>query len=372
MATLLQHLDDLVLVLGEHLSETVGALDEIVLRGAGETSVDELLGVVDFGAERKHLASLLRNGNSVTCQHLDRNTKLLGLNDGLSGILTRRVEHGKHAEQNPVLVVLLVGDTERAETTASELGGLVPEQVRSLLRAGCQGQDGLWRALRTSEAVATERADSRNTLGHGVEGGEFLGLPVVLQNVTCFGVALERKNSDLVDGVERLDVVGRGQGSACHHPVDVLALSDVWLADRQLVGSEGTGLVRAENIDTSKRLDGGQLLHDGLLLREVSSTDGQCGSRDDRQTDRHADDEQNKNVAEKRVVGFLGSGDLEIAEEATYPGKQNPEHDQDEKRSTDAVHDGLEVTLVLCALDKHGSAADERVLRRGQADSTLR
>jgi hypothetical protein len=66
MTTLLQHLDDLVLVFGEDFGETVGALDKIVLGGAGETAVDELGGVVNLGTESKHFAGLLGNGDSVT------------------------------------------------------------------------------------------------------------------------------------------------------------------------------------------------------------------------------------------------------------------------------------------------------------------
>jgi hypothetical protein len=66
VTTLLQHLDDLVLVFGEDFGETVGALDKIVLGGAGETAVDELGGVVNLGTESKHFAGLLGNGDSVT------------------------------------------------------------------------------------------------------------------------------------------------------------------------------------------------------------------------------------------------------------------------------------------------------------------
>ena len=66
VTTLLQHLYDLVFVFGEDFGETVGALDEVVLGSAGETAVDELGRVVDLGTECKHLASLLRDGDSVT------------------------------------------------------------------------------------------------------------------------------------------------------------------------------------------------------------------------------------------------------------------------------------------------------------------
>lgn len=70
----MKHLDDLVLVLGEDFCETIGTLNQIVLQSTGETAVHELGGVVDFGAETKHLAGLLGNGDGITSKHLDGNT----------------------------------------------------------------------------------------------------------------------------------------------------------------------------------------------------------------------------------------------------------------------------------------------------------
>jgi hypothetical protein len=70
VTTLLQHLYDLVLVFGEDFGETIGALDEIVLGSTGKTTGDEPGRVVDLGAESKHLAGLLGDGNSVTTVEL--------------------------------------------------------------------------------------------------------------------------------------------------------------------------------------------------------------------------------------------------------------------------------------------------------------
>ena len=266
VTTLLKHLDDLVLVLREDFSETVSALDKVVLGSTSETTADELGRVVDLGTESKHLASLLSDGNSVTSQHLDGNTELLGLNDGLSGILTRGVEHGQETEKNPVTVVLLVSDTERSETTASELGGLLLVEGSGDLIAVGEVDNGLGGTLGADVLVTTHVADSGDTLGDGVEGSELLSLPAHVEDLTSLGVAADGKNGNLVNGVERLQVVGRGKSSDSHHPVDVLALSDVGLTERELVGSERTSLVRAENIDTSKRLNSSELLDDSLLL----------------------------------------------------------------------------------------------------------
>lgn len=50
MATLLKHLDNLVLVLGENLGETVGLLAKIMHGATGETTVDKSVGIVNLGA----------------------------------------------------------------------------------------------------------------------------------------------------------------------------------------------------------------------------------------------------------------------------------------------------------------------------------
>ena len=60
--------------------------------------------------------------------------------------------------------------------------------------------------------------------------------------------------------------------------------------DTELVSSEGTGLVRAENVDTSQRLDGSELLDDSLATSEEGSTDSHGSRRDTRKTDGNTDD----------------------------------------------------------------------------------
>jgi hypothetical protein len=372
MATLLQHFDDLVLVLGENFSETVGTLDEVVLGGTGKTAVDELGGVVDLGTESKHLAGFLGDSNGITSQHLDGNTELLSLNDGLSGILTGRVEHREKTEENPVATVLLVSDTEGTETTSSEIGSLVTEEPGGLLVTVGQVQDSLGSSLGADVLVTTHVADRGDTLGDGVEGSELLSLPALVEDLASLGVTADGKERNLVNGVERLEVVGRSKSSDSHHPVDVLALGDVGLTDGELVSSEGTGLVRAENVDTSEGLDGSELLDNSPLLGEVGSTDGESGGRDDRKTDGDTDNEEDQSVVEKGD-GALSStavgSDTQVTEETTNPRGEDEEHDQDEKSSTDGVHDGLEMSLVLGSLNKTGGATDERVPGGGQGDT---
>lgn len=360
VTTLLEHLDDTVLVLGEDLGETVSTLDEVVGDSAAKTTVDELLRVVDLGSEGKHLASLLGNGNGITSQHLDGNTELGSLENGLGGILTRGVEHGQETKENPLLVVLLVADTERSETTAGKLTILLAVEGGEGLGGVGKLENGLGGTLGADELVLAETALSSDTLGDGVEGGELVGDPALLKDLTGLGVALEGQDGDLVNGVEGLEVVGRSESGNGHHPVDILALNDVGVTDGELVGSESTGLVRAQNVDTSKGLDGSELLDNGLLLGEVGSADSQGGGGDDGQTDGNTNNEEHKGVV-KQVLG-AGLGNLEVVEETANPGSENPEHDEDEQRGTNVVHDSLEVTLVLGALHEIGSLTDERVV----------
>lgn len=250
MSTLLQHLDDLVLVLGEDLSETISLLDKIVLSGSRETTVDETFRVVNLGTKSQHLASFLGNSDGITSKHLNRETENLGFSDGGGGILTRRVEHGQHAEQLPVSVAFLNANTEGTETTTSKLSGLGLVHIGIFLGAGREVEDSLGGTLGASVADTILDDDSSDTLGDGVERSEFLGLPALGEDLLGSWVTLESENGDLVNRIKRLDVVGRSESGNSHHPVDINTLSHEWLTDGELIGSERTGLVGAENIDT--------------------------------------------------------------------------------------------------------------------------
>jgi hypothetical protein len=250
MTTLLQHFDDLVLVLWEDFGETISLLNEIVLGSSAETTVDETFRVVDLSAKSKHLASFLSNSNGITSKHLDGKTEDLSFSDGGSGIVTRGVEHGKHAEQLPISITFLNSNTERTETTASELGGLCLVHIRIFLGAVGEIQDSLRGTLGASIFDAIFDDDGSDTLGNWVKRSEFLSLPALRQDFLGLWIALESKNCDLIDGIQRLDVVGRSKSSNSHHPVHIDAFSNERLANAKLVSSKRTSLVGAENIDT--------------------------------------------------------------------------------------------------------------------------
>lgn len=133
-----------------------------------------------------------------------------------------------------------------------------------------------------------------------------------------------------------------------------------WVVQRQLVGSQSTGLVGTEHVDTSKRLDGSKLLNNGLSPSEVGGTDGESCRGDDGQTDGYTDDEEDKGVNEQVVLGRTGN--IDVSEETANPDDEDEEDDQDEQadyqygagyicelnsRLTDTTEDDLEVTFLV-------------------------
>lgn len=54
-----------------------------------------------------------------------------------------------------------------------------------------------------------------------------------------------------------------------------------------------------------------------------------------------------------------------VVEESSDPGYEDPEHNENEKRGSNVVHDSLEVALILGSLHKVCSAADERLFSSG-------
>lgn len=365
VTTLLEHLDDLVLVLWENLSESISLLAEIVHGGSGKTTVDKSVGIVNLGTKSQHAASLLGNSKSITSQHLNLKAEMLGIGDSLRGILTWWIEEGEHTEQLPVTLTLLNGDTEGAETTVSKLESLGAVLVGDSLGAVGHGKDSLWGSLGASVDDAVLLADGGNALGDWVEWSEGMGSPSAHKHLLGSWVTLEGQDGDLVNWIQVLGVVGRGKCSDGHHPVDVNTVGNVWLTDRKLVGGKGTGLIRAKDVNTSEGLDGGELLNNSLLLGEVGSSDGQSGGGNDWKTNWDTDNKEDKSVVKQVAGGVFWGSDVQVAVESTDPCGKDESHDENQQCGTDVVHDGLEVTGILGTLDKGGSLSDEGSLGGG-------
>jgi hypothetical protein len=316
-------------VLGEDLGETIGSLNKVVNLRAGHvtaTAEAETVSVEDVGAEAELAGSLAGNADGVTGKHLDGETKALGLVDGAGSVVAGRVRAGHDSEDLPVATLTLASNTERTETTGGELGDLVLVGHVDGLIQGVVLLDGLENEQRSTldagDALTLGRLDNGgDLLGDGVEGEELEDL-VLGQDALGTGVEAERLEESLVDGVNTLLLAGGSKAGSEHEVLGVNTLDGVGLGQRELVLGQGTGLVGAENLDTSQGLDGGELLDDGTLLGEVGSADSHGGGDDSGQTDGNTDDEDGQGEAED-------VDDAVAAVEARNPDNEKGEDDQD-------------------------------------------
>lgn len=177
------------------------------------------------------------------------------------------------------------------------------------------------------------------------------------------GVVLEGLEESLVDSVDTLLLAGSSQAGSEHQVIGLDTLDGVGLSERELVLGQGTGLVRAEDLDTSKRLNGGELLNDSLLLGEVGSTDSHGGGDDSGKTDGDTDNGDGEGESENvdNAVGSVERGN---------PDDEESKDDEDQQNSTNAVENLSEVTSATSGLgDKGGSATDEGVVTSGGNDN---
>ncbi|PMB73754.1 hypothetical protein BM221_001179 [Beauveria bassiana] len=369
VTTLLENLDDRVLVLGEDLGETISSLDEIVdLRARHVTTTTETktLGVVDVGTETELAGSFTSDTDGVTSKHLDGETETLGLIDSAGGIVTRGVRAGHDSEDFPSTLTTLASNTKRTETTGSKFSDTVLVSLVNLLGDGVVLLDGLENEKRgtldTDDALTLRRLNnSLDLLGDGIEGVEIENL-VLGEDRLGAGVELEGLEESLVNGVNTLLLAGSSQAGSEHQVIGVNALDGEGLSERELVLGQGTGLVRAENLDTSKRLNGRKLLDNGLLLGEVGSTDGHGGGDDSGKTDGDTNNGNGEGEAKNHdnVVGAV---------EGRNPDDEKSQNNENQQNRTNAVENLGKVTSATSGLGNEGSGAtDEGVVTSGGDD----
>ncbi len=369
VTTLLKNLDDGVLVLGENLSETIGSLDEIVdlrTRHVTTTTETKTLSVVDVGTETELAGSFTGNADGVTSKHLDGETETLGLVDSAGSVVTRGVRAGHDSENLPSTLTTLAGNTKRTETTGSKLGDAVLVSLVDVLGDGVVLLDSLENeergTLDTDDALALGRLNnSLDLLGDGVKGVEVDNL-VLGEDRLGAGVELEGLEESLVNGIDTLLLAGSSQASSKHQVIGVNALDGEGLGERQLVLGQGTGLVGAENLDTSKGLNGGELLDNSLLLGKVGGTDGHGGGDDSGETDRDTDNGDGQGEA-KDIDNAVG------AVEGRNPDDEESQDDEDQKNRANAVENLGEMTSATSGLgDESSGATDEGVVTGGGDD----
>jgi hypothetical protein len=366
VASLLQNLNDIVLVLGENLSETISSLNEIVnLRTGHVTSSTETksVGVVDVGTETKLSGSLLSNTDGITSKHLDGQTKLLGLLDGLEGIVSGGVHTGHNTENLPVSLASLSGNTKGSVTSRSKVSNLSLVVVEDLLGDGVVLLDSLENekrgTLNTDDSLTGGGLDnSNNLLGNGVEGVELNNL-VLGKSRLGSGVHLQGLQEGLVNSIKTLGLSGGSETSSKHQVIGINTLDSEGLGKRQLVLGEGTGLIGTQDLDTGKRLNSRQLLDNGLLLGEVGGTDSHGGGNDSGKTDGDTDNGDGKGVSQN-----LNNGDRSV--KGGDPDNKKGDDNENKKGCSDTVEDLSEMTLASGGLvDKSSGTTDEGVVTSG-------
>lgn len=360
VTTLLENLDDVVLVLGEDFGKTIGSLDEIVDFGAGHftaTTETETFSVVHVGTETELAGGFTGNTDGITSQHLDGETETLGFVDSAVGIVTWRIGARHDAENFPRGITTLASNTEGAETTGGEFGDLVLVCLIDIIWNGVVFLDGLqdekWCTLDADDALTLGRLDDGlDLLGDGVEGEEFNDL-VLGEDRLGTGVIAEGLQESLVDGIDTLLLAGGGQAGS-QHEVFRLDTSDTeGLGKGELVLGQRAGLVGAQNFDTSEGLDSRQLLDNGLLLGEVGGTDSHGGCDDGWKTDGHTD---NGNGEGELEDGDDGVGSVK----GRNPDDEKGDNDEDQEDGTNAVeHFGEMASAAGGRGDERGGTADE-------------
>ena len=96
VTTLLQGLDDAVLVLGEHLGKAIGFLDladrRRWQRPMRHAPGEQRLGRPDVGADTQLPGNLLGDGDVVAGDHLDRDAVAAGFGNGRRGVFAGWIE----------------------------------------------------------------------------------------------------------------------------------------------------------------------------------------------------------------------------------------------------------------------------------------
>ena len=158
MAVLLHDVDDVELVLREHLGETVGVLDGLGdLRRFLRLGIAECAAVENVRAHPEGLGHLPRDRQRVARHHLDLHAHLGGGRDGRLGVLARRIEQRQHAENPPFAVAVRPRDAERAKAARGEVVDGLVDGVLHGRGIGRQALDDLRRALRHLEGLAVRR-----------------------------------------------------------------------------------------------------------------------------------------------------------------------------------------------------------------------
>ena len=215
----------------------------------------------------QRLGGLPGDRQGIACHHLDLHAHLGRGRDGGFGVFTRRIEQRQYAEKLPFPVAIRPGHTERTKAARGEVvdrlvdGGLHGCGIRR------QSLDDLRRPLRHLECASIRGLDGGlGALVHWIERLEMRDL-IGLQRLLVLQAAQDGEIDRVVVLRSRSQRAGEDELVGC----DLIQAERI--AKRQLVLGQRAGLVGAQHVHAGQFLDGDQLAHDRLLLREQSGAD---------------------------------------------------------------------------------------------------
>ena len=314
---------------------------------------------LDVRAHAELPGDLAGDGHVVAGDHFHLEAVLLRLQDRLLRVFARRIVERKNAQEGPGLAVVPgLGDTERAETLGRHIGnGLIGLGRRVGIEVAHAGDD-LRGALGEAQPVALlVRDGGLGPFADRIEWREG-DLRVALEGR---GV-LEAADHGQIDCVLVL-FLGR-QGAAQDAGLGGLVAEDDRVAEGELVFRQGSGLVRAEDLDSGHLLDGLQARDDGLFLGQRQGAQGhgdrEHGGHRDRDRSDHQDQHELQDLDHIVPLPVVLQDDVAIEFEADQKNAQADGHDDQEVADT---HDGLlGVGLRAGAGDQLGGPAEEGVV----------
>lgn len=363
-------------MLGEDTGETIGIHDHFVqssVLAAGSGSLLENLGGVHVVTETETTASFLSNSELITSNHLDLDSESEGIIDSLLGIVTGRIEDGEKTDEFEavaftlviVVVEFLVSDGQSTETTGGEFLNVGLKTVLNVvgLVAGAEFDDLAGHTLGNTLETA-RRLLAVGDFGSLIDGVEGLEIDEFDTSAGLLGVVKHADNAS-IDGVL---VLGTGSIGGEEHDIiggeGAVGLDEL-LVDGKLVGGEGTGLVGAEDGDTSQLLNSGNTGDDGLVLGELLSTDGESDGQDSGHGNGDTTNEQDEDVVETTTVGVVEGG----VEDDDFEKDEDTDGDQAER--TDLGENLLQVTGGIVILTDEGSSATEESVGTSGDNDTL-
>mmetsp|Transcript_15684 Transcript_15684/g.17438 ORF Transcript_15684/g.17438 Transcript_15684/m.17438 type:complete len:555 (-) Transcript_15684:537-2201(-) len=286
--------DNIELMFGEHLSETVSIEDDILNSGTvnfgGGFGFNQKVGVVDLFSHFQLLGGFDTDGELITSNHSDGDTHSLGSLDGGEGIISGGIEQTEQTEHDPFVLFVLLGDTKSSETSGGIGLNLSFDFFLDQFTVGRHSQHNLRGTLAGNNLLSGLGVDGGgfDSLSDGIERNELFFFPAAQVNVSeLSGVIADTLVDGILSGVHSLGSqsgghfdfqfgVGDGQGDG-----NGVSLTNIGVLQFQGVLGEGTGLIGAEDLHTSQFLNGGKTTDNSLLFGQYSGSNSHSGGADD-------------------------------------------------------------------------------------------